>query len=101
LISGSGELADSIDKGLQRVERLRGNLGQNSGGEESANGAIAQRGDDSQQGEWPAEPNFCRVVDGIADRVDRIRMLGNGIVPQTAAKAWLTLQQQIEDSTIA
>ena len=84
-------LADSIDKGLQRVERLRGNLGQNSGGEESANGAIAQRGDDSQQGEWPAEPNVGRVVDGCADRVDRIRLLGNGVVPQTAAKAWTTL----------
>jgi hypothetical protein len=40
---------------------------------------------------WPPEPNFCRVVDGCADRVDRIRMLGNAVVPQTAAKAWLTL----------
>ena len=92
----SGEnVADSIDKGLQRVERLRGNLGQNSGGEESANGAIAQRGDDSQQGEWPAEPNVGRVVDGCPDRVDRIRMLGNAVVPQTAAKAWLTLSKRL------
>jgi len=33
-----------------------------------------------------------RVVDGCADRVDRIRMLGNGVVPQTAAKAYLTLK---------
>ena len=50
---------------------------------------------------WPLEPRICRVVDGCADRLDRIRMLGNAVVPQTAAKAWLTLQQQIEDSTIA
>jgi site-specific DNA-cytosine methylase len=37
---------------------------------------------------WPPEPRLGRVVDGCADRVDRIRMLGNGVVPQTAAKAW-------------
>lgn len=40
---------------------------------------------------WPPEPNVGRVVDGCADRVDRIRMLGNGVVPQTAAKAWRVL----------
>jgi DNA (cytosine-5)-methyltransferase 1 len=41
---------------------------------------------------WPPEPRLGRVVDGCADRVDRIRMLGNGVVPQTAAKAYLTLK---------
>ena len=53
------------------------------------------------QTSWPPEPGLGRVVDGCADRVDRIRLLGNGIVPQTAAKAWITLQQKIEDSTLA
>ena len=43
---------------------------------------------------WPSEPNVGRVVDGCADRVDRIRMLGNGVVPQTAAKAWRTLHER-------
>jgi hypothetical protein len=37
-----------------------------------------------------------RVVDGCPDRVDRIRMLGNGVVPQTAAKAWLTLNERFK-----
>jgi DNA (cytosine-5)-methyltransferase 1 len=41
--------------------------------------------------QWPPEPNVGRVVDGCADRVDRIRLLGNAVVPQTAAKAWVTL----------
>jgi DNA (cytosine-5)-methyltransferase 1 len=41
--------------------------------------------------QWPPEPNVGRVVDGCPDRVDRIRLLGNGVVPQTAAKAWITL----------
>jgi hypothetical protein len=35
------------------------------------------------------------VVDGCADRVDRIRLLGNGVVPQTAAKAWAVLNNQL------
>jgi len=43
---------------------------------------------------WPAEPNVGRVVDGCADRVDRIRLLGNGVVPQTAAKAWSILNDR-------
>lgn len=33
---------------------------------------------------WPAEPNVDRVADGIPGRVDRIRSLGNAVVPQVA-----------------
>tara|TARA_R110001592_G_scaffold41719_2_gene136057 strand:+ start:401 stop:1282 length:882 start_codon:yes stop_codon:yes gene_type:complete len=45
---------------------------------------------------WPPEPRVGRVVDGCADRVDRIRLLGNGVVPQTAAKAWQVLSSRLE-----
>ena len=31
---------------------------------------------------WKTEPRFCRVVDGIADQVDRLRVLGNTVLPQ-------------------
>ena len=44
---------------------------------------------------WPSEPGVGRVVDGCANRVDRIRLLGNGVVPQTAAKAWTVLNNQL------
>ena len=54
---------------------------------------------------WPPEPSVGRVVDGCANRVDRIRLLGNGVVPQTAAKAWLflcaELQLKSDETTIA
>ena len=31
---------------------------------------------------WPPEPGLVRVVHGIPSRVDRIRALGNAVVPQ-------------------
>jgi DNA (cytosine-5)-methyltransferase 1 len=31
---------------------------------------------------WPAEPDVGRVVDGFPGRVDRLRALGNAVVPQ-------------------
>ena len=54
-------------------------------------GSSAHR--QQRQETWPPEPNVGRVVDGCANRVDRIRLLGNGVVPQTAAKAWITLNE--------
>ena len=33
-------------------------------------------------GEWPAEPSVGRVADGVPNRVDRIKSLGNAVVPQ-------------------
>ncbi len=44
---------------------------------------------------WSPEPRVGRVVDGCANRVDRIRLLGNGVVPQTAAKAYTTLSERL------
>jgi hypothetical protein len=35
-------------------------------------------------------------VDPIANRVDRLRLLGNGVCPQTAEIAWRTLWREIE-----
>lgn len=36
-------------------------------------------------------------VDATTNRVDRLRLLGNGVVPQTAAKAFTTLWQQLKN----
>lgn len=33
---------------------------------------------------WPAEPNVGRVAHGISNRMDRLRGLGNAVVPQVA-----------------
>lgn len=42
-------------------------------------------------GWWGVEPALDRVAHGVADRVDRIRALGNGQVPAVAAMAWRLL----------
>ena len=91
------DVADSGSKGLQRSQRISSNTRQDSEWTESANGSIAECRNDSQQGEWPPEPRVGRVVDGCPDRVDRIRLLGNGVVPQTAARAWQVLERQLHD----
>ena len=37
-------------------------------------------------GQWDVEPNVGRVANGVPRRVDRLRALGNGVVPQVAYK---------------
>jgi len=56
---------------------------------------CSHRGSRDRHSGWTFEPRVDRVVDGCSDRVDRIRMLGNGVVPQTSAKAWEVLNEQI------
>ena len=65
--------------------RLRREAG--ASGQEVASSAHRQPSSDI----WNLEPNVGRVAHGIADRVDRLRLLGNGVVPQTAARAWEVL----------
>ena len=89
------KLADTISERLQRIERFRGYNRKTQSGKESANGSIAECSNDSKQWSWAPEPRVGRVVDGCADRVDRIRLLGNAVVPQTAAKAYITLTDRI------
>lgn len=40
---------------------------------------------------WLLEPELARVVNGVANRVDRVRCIGNGQVPIVAATAWREL----------
>ena len=46
---------------------------------------------DIERGWWEIEPPICRVDDGMADRMDRLRSCGNGVVPIQAAHAFRSL----------
>ena len=50
-----------------------------------------------QSGEdwWAVEPNVRRVAHGIPKRVDRIKGLGNAIVPQIAMNIGLAIKEQL------
>lgn len=44
---------------------------------------------------WKTEPGIFRVVDGMANRVDRLRSVGNGQVPAVAAAAFILLLRRL------
>jgi DNA (cytosine-5)-methyltransferase 1 len=59
----------------------------------------AHPGEEQYEWEEPrvteAQSELGGAVDGLTHRVDRLRLLGNGVVPQTAEIAWRTLWQRI------
>jgi len=63
-------------------------------GDQRPIGGAAQRADPGITGWWEAEPDVGRVADGVASRVDRLRCIGNGQVPEVVRLAWRTLTTQ-------
>jgi len=45
--------------------------------------------------EWPIEPRLGRVVNGMANRVDRLKAIGNGQVSRVASTAWKLLNERL------
>lgn len=52
---------------------------------------VSQAGRDNLLKRWPTVPALCRTDDGIPNRVDRIKCLGNSVVPQCAEEAFKIL----------
>lgn len=50
-----------------------------------------------EAGGWPPEPGVCRVANGIPDRVDRLRALGNAVVPQQAYPIFAAIAETYND----
>jgi len=45
--------------------------------------------------QWAAEPNVGRVANGVPSRVDRLRCLGNAVVPQVAERIGRLIQERM------
>jgi DNA (cytosine-5)-methyltransferase 1 len=85
---GSETLADTDEQRLA----IREGIGEYS---QSELQAFERVDSEERRSAWATEPNVGRVVNGAAFRVDRLRLLGNGVVPQAAAKAWIVLNDQL------
>jgi len=86
-------MANSLHEGLQGGELTRGTDPQ---GWQEPNGSATERSRLQQREKqwWSTEPNVGRVAHGVAHRVDRLKAIGNGQVPQVAELAWRLLSEQ-------
>jgi len=88
LIGRSGEdVADSESK------QRNGGGRKHHSGERSGQGGIGGASGSTQGSQrwWPTEPQLGRVAHGVANRVDRLKAIGNGQVSRVAAVAWRIL----------
>ena len=95
---GSGGWSDVADTdGSRSSSRVSGSVS----GQEGNSGEFDHESDQctrgARQGLWPTEPNVGRVADGIPNRVDRIKGLGNAIVPQIAYRIGLCIKEAETD----
>ena len=83
-------VADTVGEGLERQprsERPRKNRRRKIGNE-----SLSWREEDF----WAVEPDVGRVANGIPRRVDRLKGLGNAIVPRIAMNIGLAIKEQIK-----
>jgi DNA (cytosine-5)-methyltransferase 1 len=67
------------------------NLPQREGRQLSC-GAYKENKNSGRTNWWQSQSELERVAHGMADRVDRLKAIGNGQVPAVAALAWSSLQ---------
>ena len=84
------QMANPTGSGLQRQGKLEQSINSKTYGDWQTSQSANVR----ESNFWAIESNVCRVVNGMATRVDRIKALGNGQVPLCAATAWRILSEQ-------
>jgi DNA (cytosine-5)-methyltransferase 1 len=84
-------LADSSGHGLQ------GQCDRGDSGEAPLNEPRGSFAGTGREGEcaWPTEPDVGRVAHGIPRRVDRLRALGNAVVPQVVYELGRAIMKEV------
>ena len=72
-------------------EEFKGEESHGESDHRSSNGSEEERA----RNWWQFEPNVGRVAYGVSSRVDRLRGLGNAIVPQIAMQIGLSIKEAI------
>ena len=84
----SKDVSNSNDQGLEGWQES-GNI---RGGREKRNEQPERYGESFGGEYWATEPNVGRVAHGIPNRVDRLKELGNAIVPQVAYEIFKVIE---------
>jgi len=83
-------VAYTCNTGLQGCKFIQNDSREAASRQTSTYGAITQCDNDGEKRRhwWDVEPNVGRVANGVAARVDRLKAIGNGQVPEVARTAW-------------
>ena len=93
-------LADSDSERLERLSNesatMCGSDERNDLDEQSSEGTRSE-GPHQIEGWWDIEPNVGRVAYGVPNRVDRLKCLGNSVVPQIPYLLGVSIRKVIEN----
>ena len=87
-----GKQGSSRDNGEESRASSQSEESQSGGGH---SGSLRESNGQAESELGRASNGTTRGVDATTNRVDRLRLLGNGVVNQTAAKAFVTLIQRV------